>query len=168
MVSADSITYQVVYDAAKAGYRYWWVPCAGVVGLGVGLAMLSYLNRRAEFVSSRFKVIGWAFVIGSPIWSGASFYVSYHDYSSLTTALSEGQFRVSEGRVSKFVPAGPWDDGEETFEVDGRRFSYAPSEITAGYNHSSRNGGPLRDGVCVRISDVSGEVARLETANARC
>jgi hypothetical protein len=36
--------------------------------------------------------------------------------------------------------------------------------VTQGFNDSQNHGGPMREGLRVRIADVNGEIARLEIA----
>ena len=52
----------------------------------------------------------------------------------------------------------------ESFEVNGHRFAYSDYIVTAGFNNTQSHGGPIREGLQVRIVAVDGRIARLEVA----
>jgi hypothetical protein len=71
---------------------------------------------------------------------------------------------VVEGVVHDFVPM-PFDGHpHESFEVAGHSYEYSDFEVTQGFNNTQSHGGPMRDGLRVRIADVGGRIARLEIA----
>jgi hypothetical protein len=50
----------------------------------------------------------------------------------------------------------------ESFEVAGRRYRYSDFVLVPGFHTTTTRGGPIREGLHVRIADVDGEIARLE------
>jgi hypothetical protein len=48
--------------------------------------------------------------------------------------------------------------------VHGVRFQYSDYVITAGFNNTSSHGGPIREGLPVRIWYLDGEILRLDIA----
>ena len=48
--------------------------------------------------------------------------------------------------------------------VDTAHFSYSKYEINSGFRRNVGQGGPMREGLFVRIANVDGEIARLEIA----
>lgn len=50
----------------------------------------------------------------------------------------------------------------ESFVVQGIQFKYSDYIITAGFNHTSSHGGPIREGLLVRIWHRNGEILRLD------
>jgi hypothetical protein len=81
-------------------------------------------------------------------------------------AIRDGRYRIVEGTVTDFVPADAGDHHPEHFAVltpGGRvEYFYSESTVTQGFNQSQNHGGPIRDGLRVRIADVGGKIARLE------
>ncbi len=53
---------------------------------------------------------------------------------------------------------------DESFIVDGQRFTYSDFVGTAGFNHTRSQGGPIHNGIHVRIHHVGNEIARWEIA----
>ncbi|MGH9970245.1 MAG: hypothetical protein ACREBG_20950 [Pyrinomonadaceae bacterium] len=53
---------------------------------------------------------------------------------------------------------------DETFVVDGHRFSYSDYDETKGFNRTQSHGGPMREGLQVRITHVDGSIVKLEIA----
>jgi len=53
---------------------------------------------------------------------------------------------------------------DETFTVNGVRFSYSDFGVTCGFNNSASHGGPIREGLQVRIHYVGNAILRLEVA----
>ncbi len=90
---------------------------------------------------------------------------TWREYSELRTSLQNGAFRVVEGVVSDFVPEGPQGHPIERFRVDDTRFQYATSDITSAFHRTAGQGGPVREGLRVRIADANGAIARLEIAH---
>jgi len=90
--------------------------------------------------------------------------ITWQDYSAMRSALSMHTYRVVTGQVTDFVPEGPNGHPMEQFTVSGSRYVYASSDITSAFHQTARNGGPLHEGVLVRIADSHGAIVRLEMA----
>jgi len=52
----------------------------------------------------------------------------------------------------------------ERFVVNGHHYEYSDYVVSAGFNNTQSHGGPIREGITVRIADVRGKIARLEIA----
>ncbi|MGI8546544.1 MAG: hypothetical protein ACR2M1_04300 [Gemmatimonadaceae bacterium] len=89
---------------------------------------------------------------------------TWREYNELRTSLRNGAFRTVEGVVSDFVPEGPDGHPIERFRVGSTRFEYAASDITSAFHRTAGQGGPVREGLRVRIADVNGAIARFEVA----
>jgi hypothetical protein len=44
-------------------------------------------------------------------------------------------------------------------------FCYSDYEVTAGFNNSASHGGPIREGLPVRVSYIGNTIVRLEVSN---
>jgi hypothetical protein len=164
-VHPDSLRYRLVYDAVQAGYTDWWFPAIGVAILVVGLVgpHLRRKERRALGPWFAHLVAGFALC-----WVVGAFWTTYGGYRSMRNALRSGRFTVVEGRVRNFQPSDPGDHGDERWEVEsgGRvyRYAYVRSSLTPGFRKTSVHGGPVHEGLRVRVADVDGCIARLEVA----
>ncbi len=167
------MTYDVVFDAAQTGYRYWSFSGNGLefaaIGCGLLVAQLElpglYERLPLRPNNATFKrlfpclctAIGLLFF-------GSTFRGTYGDYRRLATALHNGDYQVIEGVATGFVPMPPDGHGMESFEVGGHRYEYSDYVVAAGFNQTRSHGGPMRNGIRVRIADVGGAIARLEIA----
>jgi hypothetical protein len=158
----DSVSYQVVFDIGHRGPQYWWLLIIPVVMVTAGITML----RAKPFQGSRAFLIVFTGVAGAVALAVATSMV--REYSMLRTALAQGHYRTVEGLVTDFVPASGGDHHAEHFIVVTPTarvpYSYSWATVTQGFNESQNHGGPMHEGLRVRIADVNGEIARLEIA----
>jgi hypothetical protein len=154
--------YHVVFDVAQSGYRFWWAPAAGLLLIAVGaLLFLCRINTRA---------FGAAFLAFAMARTLLSLGLTLTDYLSLRAAMRNNECQIVEGVVMNFDPMPAEGHKDESFVVNGERFQYSDYDITAGFNRSRSHGGPIENGIPVRISYVKGnnsrnQIARLEIAD---
>lgn len=86
--------------------------------------------------------------------------VSRH-YALLRDAVENGDAKIVEGVVSDFEPM-PGDYGVERFCVETQCFEYSDYVVTGGFNNSASHGGPIREGLRVRVTFVGPNIAKLE------
>ena len=68
-----------------------------------------------------------------------------------------------EGVVHDFHPMSPTGHDEECFSVNAVRFCYSGWEMApTGFNEDAAHGGPIREGLPVRIAYSDGHILRLE------
>lgn len=147
------MTYHLAFDVIEAGYRTWWFPA-----IGLGAMFLALIGAGSDPVKAM-MVIGF----GS-IWTIGVFIGSFGEYWALSSALRDGRFSVIEGRVTGFEPPALSGSGYEQFCVAGRCFRYSGNLVTNAFNNSSRDGGPIRDGLQVRVTHAGNKIIRLEVA----
>ncbi len=151
--------YVTFFDVSQAGYRQWTFPAFGFIGVFLGLLGLLYRSRLIRYP--------WAVLIFSVVWTIGAFQCTYPAYAALSAALAESRCEVVEGRVTDFQLLPPTGiQKAESFVVAGTRFKYAGGVATAGFTQMRSQGGPMRDGLQVRIHHFHGEIARLEIATA--
>jgi len=164
-VHPDSLRYRLVYDVAQAGYTDWWFPAIGVAIFAFALASRYFRRKETRALGPWFTHLFAGFAM---CWVMGTFWATYGGYRSMRNALRSGRFTVVEGRVRNFHPSDPGDHTDETWEVEsgGRmyRYAYAPSSLTPGFRKTSVHGGPVHEGLRVRVADVDGYIARLEVA----
>jgi hypothetical protein len=86
----------------------------------------------------------------------------FGEYLKLRSAYRHGQFSVVEGYVTNFRPMPYEGHQDECFSVQSETFCYSDYALTAGFNNSASHGGPVREGLPVRISYVGRTIVRLE------
>jgi hypothetical protein len=52
----------------------------------------------------------------------------------------------------------------ETFDVSGQTFCYSDYAVGPGFKHTAVHGGPIRNGLQVRIIHVDGIIVRLKVS----
>ena len=156
--------YVTVFDAAAEPLRNWWFPAFGLIFVAMGILLVfkpETLNTRVV-QRAGFRWFMLIFPVG---WTMASGLAIGLDSYKAGRALRTGNYKIVEGRVENFAPM-PWaGHAEETFDVNGVHFAYSDYVVTAGFNHSASHGGPIREGLPVRITyKGDGEILRLEVA----
>ena len=158
--------YQLVFDAARGLYAFWWLPL-----VPFGFAAFFYLIR--EHLPNRHVLNHWrTMVIGAAVLGVAIGWMVLGSGYRLRRALETGRFRLVEGVVTDFVPGSPSGNGAESLTVrndsQAVHFEYGPMVLTPGYHTLAMRGGVLRAGVQVRIAYVAGPtgpaIARIELA----
>ena len=81
------------------------------------------------------------------------------------SAMRNNRAAFIEGIVTDFKPMPYTGHAMESFVVYGVRFEYSDYVITAGFNNTTSHGGPIREGLPVRIWYRAIEILRLDIAN---
>lgn len=89
-------------------------------------------------------------------------------YKRTALAADDPTTPVVQGRVRNFHPQPAEGGQNETFDVDSVAFSYSYHEVTGGFNRSQSHGGPIREGLQVRIHYLpdSHWIVKLEVADS--
>lgn len=158
--------FETVFDLARADYRHWWFPAVGLFPLlaGAVMAFAPKLTRRLMGAHVRGRIVrffGVIFLVFAACWAVLAFMNSYDAYRHLRTALARGEYKTIEGVVENFRPLATHGQGVESFEVRGVRFQYAPAALSPGFNRAAAEGGPIANGIHVRIAYVGFAILRL-------
>jgi hypothetical protein len=80
------------------------------------------------------------------------------------SACAEGNCHVIEGTVEQLqaVPDFGASQKNESFTVGNVRFHYSGYEVTHGFNQMVSAGGPIREGLPVRVTYADGVILKLE------
>ena len=108
--------------------------------------------------------MGWIFVVFASLWTLGASCGLYAEYAGIRRALRDSTYVVVEGVVTEFVPGRTDGHPAESFVVNGHRYEYSPYIVTSGFSQIQPLGGPIHEGLLVRIADVDGTIARLEVA----
>ena len=161
----SSVTYEVVYDAARLAFPAWPVAALGLAVAAAGAGLGAYVRRRGVAsapvrmaVSSAIIFgVSWALLVGGGL---------YAQHGQLRRALEEGSFVRVEGLVYD-RPAGAAKDMEgASWVVEAGQvahwYRYDRSPLSVGYRRAAPGTGGIRDGARVRIADIGGRIARIE------
>jgi hypothetical protein len=146
--------YRVVFDLYQKGFD-WWFPAFGLLFVFIGGVYVC-------FVRGSRRLAGYFFIGFACLWSGVIFSSMLREYVALRSAYRRSQFSVVEGRVTDFHPMPYQGHQSECFSVRSQTFCYSDYEVTAGFNNSASHGGPIREGLPVRVSYIGNTIVRLE------
>ena len=157
MIAHDQ--YRVAFDLSQKSFE-WWFPAFGLVFVAIG-GVIVWLGRTRNWQGSR-RIAGYFMIGFACLWSGVTFSTTFSDYAALHSAYRRSQFSVVEGRVTNFRPM-PYEGHQlECFSVQSQTFCYSDYVVTAGFSNSASHGGPIREGLPVRISYIGNSIVRVE------
>jgi hypothetical protein len=157
--------YRTVFDITVAGYKSWTFPAFGLAFVAAGAVLVSLRRRLPGWWPKDPRprdVFAFAYLGFALLWTATTFLVTYSEYVRLRRAVENGRTDVVEGVVSQFKPMPPTDKGMERFCVQKECFEYSNNVVTAGFNDTSLHGGPIREGLAVRVTYVGNEIVKLE------
>jgi hypothetical protein len=163
------MTFKTIFDASEQGYTTGWFAAYGLIFVAAGVLLV----WRPAFVqpllpaglrSGERPIFVWLFLLFASLWTAGSFLVTYSRHQAAVSDLRAGRYSVVEGPVTDFVPMPFTGHALESFTVNGRRFSYSDFVVTSGFHNTASHGGPIREGLYVRISYSGNLILRLEAA----
>lgn len=172
----DTTHFRVVFDVTKRGLDS--LPyMAALAGAFVLLFLVGW--RKPEFVIAARRLLGsqgletptamrsvaMALGVAGLLVSVLVVGGEYVARQELRSALSGNRYTLVEGPVSQFVVADSVRHTPESFVVAGHRYVFHEWRGTLGFDGRFASPDALKNGTLVRISDVSGVIARLEVAN---
>jgi hypothetical protein len=143
--------YRVVFDVSGRGYEA--IPYLGViVPVLLGLAFGAWAWRARKLPTGpQFIPFVFAAVLCGSLAIACFWFLIPFRYAAAAAALHNGTAQVVEGQVENFHPMPRTGHDTERFTVNGVLFSYSDAELTPGFNQTSSHGGPIREGLDVRI-----------------
>ena len=158
----DTTTYHLVFDAVS-GFRpgTYGYEALGALAVGGVVFLLFWVLRQQRWRGVPLWLVGSLAVVPAASY-GFALALSYSEMTKLREALKNGRFTSVEGIVTGLQPGD--SHRSESFEVAGHLYKYSFSSRSAAFNQDAAVGGPIRDGLRVRITDVEGKIARLEIA----
>lgn len=165
----------VAFDLLEVGYKQWEFVRHGFIPLFIGLAwqfgpklLPKVSDAIGQLVDPNMKqrtMARWMpkFFIGfATLWILVAFAGTYSGYSKLAAAYETGNFDVVEGVVVDFRPMPKGGRPHERFAVEGVTFTYSDYNVVPGFNNAKSHGGPIDDGIYVRVSYVGNSILKLE------
>ncbi|SRR6266436_6128365 len=154
---------KLVFDLANKGLD-WSSLITGLIIFAFGLVAIwmeklrvgSIVIKRIGYVMCAVGLLVVVFLFGD----------SYVGKAEGVKALRSRNYSTAEGRVHDFHPMPYEGHAEESFTVAGHRFSYSDYVETHCFNNTSSHGGPMREGLLVRISYSDNCILRIEVLPA--
>jgi hypothetical protein len=145
----------------------WSFLVPGILFIGMGVAVLTKQivlpTRLPPRLPPKSVTRGaWFFLVLPVLWTAGAAATMARDYFRFKGALVHNEAQTLEGRVTNFRPM-PWSGHPmESFSVCGVTFSYSDFIETGAFNNARSHGGPIREGLWVRVSHVGNNIVRLE------
>ena len=157
----------VVFDISDVGYKALPFVAFGLLFVLLGVLMFVFPNalpfRGPRLLKKPFKYLFLGF---SVLWTTLAFSSTYKQYRLAKNAATEHHFKVVEGLVRDFKPMPYSGHSMERFCVEEACFEYSDYVVTSGFNNTASHGGPIRDGLPVRVSYIGNTIIRLEVAKS--
>jgi hypothetical protein len=159
----------MIFNVANAGFKSWWFPAFGLIFVGMGLALPRLFKMGFVRPTPPPDMQKWfprILLVFAILWTSFNFITTFADYRRAVTAMQNNRAKVVEGLVMDFKAMPYTGHAMESFVVRGVRFEYADNVCTAGFNNTASHGGPIREGLPVKIWYLGGEILRLDIKQA--
>jgi hypothetical protein len=166
---------ETVFDVTDAGFKNWRLSAGALIPASAALTIMALQERGVMASSSFLGFLGpyrqrkWParLILGfSILWALTTFVVTFSDYRRAVNAMRNGSAKIVEGTVTRFAPMPHTGHSMESFGVNGLEFEYSDFFATAGFNNTATYGGPIREGLFVKIWHLGGEILRLDVEKA--
>ncbi|HEY2353099.1 MAG TPA: hypothetical protein VGH83_11345, partial [Candidatus Acidoferrum sp.] len=137
----------ILFDLRNKAYdwKVWQVAI-----LFAGGPILVWLGRKT---TSRLSVpkIGYILCAASLLFAAFEVGNYFADRHKAVRLLNSGSAAIVEGVVTNFRPMPPEGHQLESFEIASQTFSYSDYVLTPCFNKTASHGGPIRQGLELRI-----------------
>lgn len=151
---ADSVKCWIAYEPSLA----WWIPAVALL-MAAGCYLISRLLDGVR------RVLALVLCVFSILFAGAGEIWAVRDHMRALKAARSPETPSVEGWVQDFNPAPYGGHVDEAFTVDGVRFAYSDYVVTGGFRQTASHGGPVREGIYVRIRYIPGYSGTLYGGN---
>ncbi len=150
--------YHVIFDVATKGFPWsgWAIPFCGSL-IGVVLLARAIRAKRKIPIMTLLVALWFTGISIFAVW------MYLRERTALIDALHNGRVLVVEGRVHSFKPGRAMRGSTiECFSVDSQRFCYSEYSLGPAFNDTAAWGGPIRDGLQLRLHHRDRAIVRLE------
>jgi hypothetical protein len=146
--------YAVVFDIGEQTYPAPIGPllfmCA-VIGLLAAISARLWLQRSISNQGKSIRFVTTGVAVGLVGITSLMWFMKAN-HEELVQTIRAGNVNVAEGIVKNFHPMPTAGHDTEHFTVGGRQFAYSDYVITGGFNNTASHGGPIKEGLQVRIT----------------
>jgi hypothetical protein len=152
-----------VFDASHNGLD------VGIIATVVGGAIIGALIAGSQFRSGSKSraTLAITLVCGWLLLAGALAVLVNHDRLQCAQWARGGEYSTIDGVVRAFHPMPQSGHDSERFTVNGVAFAYSDYQPTGGFNNAASHGGPIREGLRVRIGYRGTRILKLWVADSR-
>jgi len=134
----------------------------GIILFGIIGAIIAIIQRRGRLSKS--------FIVLTAVVCAVFLLLAAYAYSAPGVQDMYARAReayLQEGTVTNFHPMPYSGHQSETFSVNGMQFSYSDYVLIPCFNNTSSHGGPIREGLRVRIAYSGNCILKLEVSQSR-
>jgi hypothetical protein len=140
----------------------------GIILFGIIGAVIAVIQRRGRLSKSFIVLTAVVCAVFLLLAAYAYSAPGVHDmYVRAREAYVQGQYSTVEGTVTNFHPMPYSGHQNETFSVNGMQFSYSDYVLVPCFNNTSSHGGPIHEGLRVRIAYSGNCILKLEVSQSR-
>ena len=155
--------YEVAFEISQSLLGSSSESLIGFLFIAIGVIIYKkpklFQDNWSEKASKTFVKIWLGFSIFWTVFAFGGTFIS-HNYSRYI--YNNDKYNVIEGIVENFDPM-PWSGHKmESFTVHGVKFEYSDYRNTPGFNNATSKGGPIREGLPVKISYTGNTILKLE------
>ena len=160
------MNYSVIYDSTRSNL-WWWLTELPILVLGSAFIWLILRElRRSPKRPTKERLLLWVVLV--PALFGGLWSMGYRYYVSRNFYRYYGSYATIEGVVKNYKAFRASSAAGEQFEVNGIRFGYVDSFQWKCFHKAAANGGPIHEGVPVRMSyatlNLTPCIVKLEVA----
>jgi hypothetical protein len=147
-----------VFEITQKPFQ-WWFAAFGLIFIALGIVFI-FIGKWTS--RKRSHVTGYFMVVFATLWVLIAFAWTFSEYMKYTRAYRNGTYATVEGPVENFRPMPYEGHQDECFTVRNETFCYSDYIIQAGFSNSASHGGPIREGLPVRVAYYDGQILRLD------
>jgi hypothetical protein len=153
------MSYVTIFQITQKAYP-WWDPASPLIVVLVGLIFV-WIGRKWPSQEGM-HVAGYLMIVFPLMIAVFGFGSTLPEYRKCVKAYRAGAYSVVDGQVENFQPVRYLGPQKECFTVRDKRFCYSNGDIQPGFNQFAIRGGPIREGMPVRIAFYDGQILRLQ------
>jgi len=166
---AAARTYQLVFDLRLEGYRSWHIGalpgCFAIAFFALSWVVRTQATKSGDVGVNWYARFAALLGAGALLMSVLLLRSSWYDYQQLRAALESGRTHLVVGTVGDFQPGDHDGHVRERFRVNDEHFEYTESVISDAFEWTAGRGGPMHEGLEVRMLVYRGAILRLEIAS---
>ncbi len=152
--------YQTVFTVLQKPTPSWFSFVVKVIlAVCTAFAMVAFLKLKTHRVAVVIGYVAIVFMVFTLSPAGVA-----NMYSRAREAYLKGNYQVGEGTVSNFGPMPYSGHQNELFSVNGVQFSYSDYVVSPCFNNTASHGGPISEGLRVRVAYSGDCILKLEVA----
>lgn len=150
--------YRTIFELGFSSFP-WPSLVQPLIFLGIGLIIIRFFKSKTPHL-----VVGVFVASMGSLFFLISLVSFLPSFLKLRSAYVSGKSVVVEGVVQNFLLAPTLGPARESFSVNGISFSYNALDDTPCFHDAPLHGGPIREGLDVRIHYYEGCIQRLEVS----